>query len=215
MQLESASGIVLRTRPLTETSLIVHWLTEEQGRIATVAKGARRPRSTFRGKLDLFYEARFTFQRSRRSDLHGLREVGLIGTHPVLRTDLPRLRQACYAALLVELVSETDTPLPALHALLTDLVRTLDTQPAAPHFPVAFESRVLADAGLLPDLARTRLTAGSRQILGALGRLEFAETLRVRPTAGQWDEIRSFLGDLVMQHCGRVPSGREAALACG
>ena len=37
---ESATGIILRTRPFTETSLIVNWLTAEQGRISTVAKGA-------------------------------------------------------------------------------------------------------------------------------------------------------------------------------
>ena len=64
--IETASGLVLRTRPLTETSLIVHWLTPQSGRIATVAKGARRPKSPFRGKLDLFYLADFSFVRSRR-----------------------------------------------------------------------------------------------------------------------------------------------------
>ena len=56
---EQATGWVLRKRLLTETSLIVHWLTAEQGRVATVAKGARRPKSPYRGKLDLFYLADF------------------------------------------------------------------------------------------------------------------------------------------------------------
>jgi recombinational DNA repair protein (RecF pathway) len=53
--IETAAGLVMRTRPLTETSLIVHWLTPTLGRLATVAKGARRANSPFRGKLDLFY----------------------------------------------------------------------------------------------------------------------------------------------------------------
>ena len=85
---ESASGIILRTRLLTETSLIVHWLTAKSGRIATVAKGARRAKSPFLGKLDLFYEADFSFGRSRRSDLHILREVILRETHGAIRTDI-------------------------------------------------------------------------------------------------------------------------------
>ena len=51
-----AIGLILRTRRLTETSLIVHWLTAEEGRVATVAKGALRPKSPFRGKLDLCYK---------------------------------------------------------------------------------------------------------------------------------------------------------------
>ena len=33
--IETTRGIILRTRPLTETSLIVHWLTPDLGRLAT------------------------------------------------------------------------------------------------------------------------------------------------------------------------------------
>src|ERR1700752_833910 len=97
---ERTTGLIVRTRPLTETSLIVHWLTPDLGRIATVAKGARRSKSPFRGKLDLFYLAEFSFSRSRRSELHTLREVGLLDTNGALRKDLGCLRQACYAAAL-------------------------------------------------------------------------------------------------------------------
>ena len=78
--IQSATGLILRTRPLTETSLIVHWLTPDFGRMATVAKGARRAKSPFLGRLDLFYLADFSFSRSRRSDLHALREVSLRDT---------------------------------------------------------------------------------------------------------------------------------------
>lgn len=84
MQAERAHGIILRTRPLTETSLIVNWLTPDLGRLSTVAKGARRTKSPFRGKLDLFYEADFSFQRSRRSELHALREIVLRETNAPL-----------------------------------------------------------------------------------------------------------------------------------
>ena len=70
---ERSQGIILRIRPLTESSLIVHWLAPESGRLSTVAKGAKRPKSPFRGKLDLFFAAEFSFHRSRRSDLHTLR----------------------------------------------------------------------------------------------------------------------------------------------
>src|SRR5678816_84142 len=98
---ERASGIILRTRPLTETSLIVHWLTPEQGRIAVVAKGARRPKSPFAGKLDLFYEGDFSFSRSRKSDLHNLREVTLLVLHRRLREDLACLNAATYCVVLI------------------------------------------------------------------------------------------------------------------
>src|ERR1700684_1267268 len=110
--IENATGIILRTRPLTETSLIVHWLTPEFARLATVAKGARRQKSPFAGKLDLFYLADFSFQRSRRSELHQLREVSLRQTHAAIRREMEYLQQASYSAALIEQTTEMETPLP-------------------------------------------------------------------------------------------------------
>ena len=127
---ERTQGLILRTRPLTETSLIVQWLTPDAGRIATVAKGARRPNSPFRGKLDLFYLADFSFSRSRRSDLHTLREVLLLDTHTRLREELGYLQQASYCAALIEQTTETETPLPAVYKLMTDLLNHLPTRPS-------------------------------------------------------------------------------------
>src|SRR5579862_6207308 len=115
---ETATGLVLRTRPLTETSLIVHWLTRDLGRLATVAKGARRPQSGFRGKLDLFYLADFSFARSRRSELHTLREVRLLDTHKALRENIAYLQQAAYGVALVKQTTETETPLAEVFELL-------------------------------------------------------------------------------------------------
>ena len=137
--IESATGLILRTRPLTETSLIVHWLTPGLGRLATVAKGARRAKSPFRGKLDLFYLADFSFARSRRSELHTLREVSLRETHGYLRHEIGRLRQASYCAALIEQATETETPLPALFDLLTSLLRHLSSLPLHAQTVFAFE----------------------------------------------------------------------------
>src|SRR5258708_14951215 len=124
---ENAIGLVLRTRPVTETSLIVHWLPPEFGRLATVAKGARRPKSPFRGKLDLFYLVDFSFSRSRRSELHSLREVSLLEPHAALRHDLAYLQQAAYCVRLLEQTTETETPLESIFELLRGF---LDSLPA-------------------------------------------------------------------------------------
>ncbi len=211
MSVERASGVILRTRLLTETSLIVHWLTPEQGRLATVAKGARRAKSPFRGKLDLFYEADFNFQRSRRSDLHLLREVVLRDPHPGLRTDLARLRQAAYAALLIEAATETQTPLVAISGLFRELLASLSAAPM-PHRLLAFELKLLTELGLQPDLTASRLSPGVQKIARALADLPLGDTVRVRPTPKQAAELTRFLGSFLSYHLGRVPSGRAAAL---
>jgi DNA repair protein RecO (recombination protein O) len=149
---ERASGIILRTRPLTETSLIVQWLTREAGRISTVAKGARRPRSPFLGKLDLFYEADFSFVRSRKSELHTLREVSLRQTHSRLREDLSRLKAAAYCAVLLEQGTERETPLPEFYALAADALAFLDQCNPTTAFVFSLELKFLALSGMLPSL---------------------------------------------------------------
>ena len=45
---------VLHTQPFKETSLLVELFSKQHGRIAAVAKGARRPRSAMRGMLQSF-----------------------------------------------------------------------------------------------------------------------------------------------------------------
>ena len=51
---ENQPVFVLHTYPFKETSLVVELLTRDFGRVAAVAKGARRPRSAMRGMLQSF-----------------------------------------------------------------------------------------------------------------------------------------------------------------
>jgi DNA repair protein RecO (recombination protein O) len=213
VSLESASGVVLRVRLLTETSLIVHWLTAGHGRLAVVAKGARRPKSPFRGRLDLFYAGEFTFQRSRRSDLHNLRELRLTETHPALRTDLARLRQAAYAALLIELATESETPVPQVFDLFLELLSALEAGPATPELLLAFELKLLTASGLQPDFTASALDAGARQIAHALATFPLADCGRVRSSLVQAGALQRFLHGFLIYHFERVPRGRAEALA--
>ena len=208
--IESATGIILRTRPLTETSLILLWLTPACGRISTVAKGARRPRSPFLGRLDLFYEADFTFSRSRRSELHALREVSLRETHPVLRHELGYLQQASYCAALIQQATETETPLPAAFELLRGLLAHLPKQSAQPQTIFAFELKLLRELGLTPDLAKARLTPGAKQIVTALSASDWTAVARLKLSEAQLTELRRFLHGFLIFHLGRIPKGRMA-----
>jgi DNA repair protein RecO (recombination protein O) len=212
---ESASGIILRTRPLTETSLIVHWLTPELGRVATVAKGARRPKSPFAGKLDLFYSADFSFGRSRRSELHTLREVNLRGTRPAIREDIERLQQAAYAAAFIEQATETETPLPEIYHLLQDFLRWLCESPPEPRNIFALELKLLRELGMEPDLGETSLTAGTQKIISGLLEAGWAESARLKLSAAQVAEIRQWLHGFLIFHLGRLPRGRAAAVEAG
>jgi DNA repair protein RecO (recombination protein O) len=210
--IESATGIILRTRPLTETSLIVEWLTPSAGRISTVAKGARRPKSPFMGKLDLFYEGDFTFSRSRRSQLHTLREVSLRETHATLRRELGCLRQASYAAKLVEQTTETDTPLPGVYHLMRGFLEELPKHPPQPQTVFAFELRLLHELGQQPDTEKGHLTSGVKAVVRTLAENDWASCFRLKLSDAQIKELRQFLHGFIIFHLGRIPAGRNAAI---
>jgi DNA repair protein RecO (recombination protein O) len=209
---ERTTGIILRTRPLTETSLIVHWLTPDCGRIATVAKGARRAKSPFRGKLDLYFLAEFSFQRSRRSELHTLREVSLRETHSALRTDLGYLHQAAYCAALIEQTTETETPLVEIFNLFKGFVETLPKQSPQALTIFAFEIKLLNVLGLQPDLTETKLSEGSKSLLERLAEFDWASLMRIKLSAPQAAEIRQFLHGFLIYHLEKIPQARTAAL---
>ena len=107
MTAETLHAILLRRTRFSETSLIVSWFSQEQGKLKTVAKGALRSKSGFAGKLDLFFQCELSISWSRRSELHSLREVVLIEPFAGIRSDY---RNTLAAGYFLELVEETTEP---------------------------------------------------------------------------------------------------------
>lgn len=117
--MERAHGTIIRMTRLTETSLIVHWCTERDGIIKTVAKGALRPKSPFAGKLDLFFQAELNWVRSRSGELHTLREVSVTDYRESLRKKYKNTVLASYFGELLAHVVEPEHPVPELFDLLS------------------------------------------------------------------------------------------------
>ena len=102
------------------------WCTESLGCIQTVAKGARRPKSPFAGKLDLFFEADIAIAPSRKSNLHTLTEVALRNPFAGIRKNYMRTQTAAYFVELIEVCTERDHHEPELFALLRRAFGYLD-----------------------------------------------------------------------------------------
>lgn len=128
--MDQSEGVIIRLTKLTETSLIVHWCTKDHGVIKTVAKGARRAKSPFAGKLDLFYSAEFSWTRSRKSELHTLREVVISDYREGLRLKYANTLMAAYFTELLSHVTELEFPVPELYDLLLRGLGYLDDQGA-------------------------------------------------------------------------------------
>jgi DNA repair protein RecO (recombination protein O) len=171
---ETTAAILLRKRKFSETSLIVSWCTESLGCVQTVAKGARRAKSPFAGKLDLFFETEISIVRSRKSDLHTLSEVALKNPFAGIRSNYLRTQTAAYFVELIEICTERDHREPELFALLHRAFGYLDgnnpTRRAVSHF----ETELARIAGV-HDIRK--LKANPAFALGNLfGRLPLSRT---------------------------------------
>jgi DNA repair protein RecO (recombination protein O) len=124
----ATEAILIRTTRLTDTSLIVHWFTESDGLLKTVAKGALRPKSVFAGKLDLFFSGEIGVVPARKGELHILREVAISNWRQGLRRQYATTLMAGYFCQLVEAAVEPGHADALLHDLLRRGLDHLDVE---------------------------------------------------------------------------------------
>ena len=173
-RMESTEAILLRKRKFSDTSLIVSWCTESLGCIQTVAKGARRTKTPFAGKLDLFFEAEISVVRSKRSNLHTLTEIVLKNPFSGIRSNYLRTQTAAYFVELIEICTERDHREPELFGLLRRAFSYLNANDPTLRAVTHFETELARIAGVR-DLKK--LEAYSAFALGNLfGRLPLSRT---------------------------------------
>jgi DNA repair protein RecO (recombination protein O) len=209
MELERAEAIVLRTQPITESSLIVTWFTREFGKVKTMAKGARRPKSPFRGKIDLFYLDEIVFLRSRRSDLHLLHDCFLEKPHAILRESVRSLVAASYAVELVEVATEPEDANPRVFRLLRDVLGGLERR-GNDTLLIWFELKLLAAVGWKP---KWMASSGASKLLVSLASTSLTGAQRVLLSTAQAAEAREVLWRFWDLHVSKSPRSRKL-LAC-
>src|SRR5256714_7280136 len=173
-QVDTTDAILLRKRKFSDTSLIVSWCTESFGCIQTIAKGARRPKSPFGGKLDLFFEAEIAIVRSRKSDLHTLTEAVLKNPFVGIRTNYLRTQTAAHFVELIEICTERDHREPELFGLLRRAFGYLNANDPTARAIAHFEGELARITGVHDQ---TRLKSDPAFALGNLfGRLPLSRT---------------------------------------
>jgi len=151
------------------------------GVVQTVARGARRPKSPFAGRLDLFFEAEISVALSRKSTLHTLRELTILEPFSGIRSQHLRTQVASYFVELVELCTETDQHEPQIFDLLRRSFGFLDQHDPEWRVVTFFETELARIAGV-HDARRANAAGGIGDLFGRLpaGRAALAEALQKR-----------------------------------
>jgi DNA repair protein RecO (recombination protein O) len=162
-------AIVLRSLRYGEADRILHVYTPQRGRVSAIAKGVRRARSRFGGRLEPFFRLQLDLHEGR-GELLTVTGAQTVEAYPRLRADARALDAAARACDAVGRLFETGEPHPNVFNLLcrrlslldegaSDASRSADSSQTADRRSaggradaLAFRLKLLLAAGLAPQL---------------------------------------------------------------
>jgi DNA repair protein RecO (recombination protein O) len=149
MSLYRDRGVVLRTYKLGEADRIVVLITSGHGKVRAVAKGVRRTKSRFGGRLEPLSHVELLLYEGRELDI--VTQAEIIEPWRLLYEDLNRLAQGLAMAEATEQVAQEREPSEPLYRMLVGALRIL-AERAGPLVVGAYYWKLLALDGAGPVL---------------------------------------------------------------
>jgi DNA repair protein RecO (recombination protein O) len=152
MGLRRDQGIVLRSYPFGEADRVVVILSPNNGKLRTVAKGIRKTKSRFGGRLEPFTHVDLVLYEGRNLDT--ITQVSAIEVFPSVRSDLDRVLAAGAMVEAIDLVSSEREPSHRLFLLLQRGLRALDAGNGGADLVTSFLLKLSEIIGFAPALDR-------------------------------------------------------------
>jgi DNA repair protein RecO (recombination protein O) len=168
--LVKSEAIVLRSMRYGEADRILHVYTPHRGRVSAIAKGVRRARSRFGGRLEPFFRLQIELHEGR-GELLTVTGAQTMDGYSSLRGDAGALDAAARACDAVGRLFETSEPHPGVFNLLCRKLSLLDETPASATraSALAFRLKLLVAAGLAPQLSACACCGGYEHLVGFSG----------------------------------------------
>lgn len=150
MTLYRDEGIVLRTHKLGEADRIVVLVTAGHGKVRAVAKGVRRTKSRFGGRLEPISHVSLLLYEGRELDT--VTQAEAIDVFRSIREDLGRVGDAMAMLEVVDQVAQEREANPRLFQMLLGALRALEAR-RSPLLVPAFFWKLLSLEGAHPVLS--------------------------------------------------------------
>ena len=189
-------AVVLRSIRYGEADRVLHLYSSTRGRLNAIAKGARRPRSRFGGRLEPFFRVDLVLYQGR-GELATVTAAHTVDGYPALRESGAALGAAARACDAVLRLLDAEEANPAAYNLLCRYLALLDEgEPGSGRNPVTLD--IDGAAGLATALAfRLKLTLAAG----------FAPELASCARCGEADDLRGFSGAAGGVVCGACERG--------
>jgi DNA repair protein RecO (recombination protein O) len=207
-------AIVLRSLRYGEADRILHCYTPGRGRIGAIAKGVRKTRSRFGGRLEPFFRLRLVLHEGR-SDLLTVTSAETVSAFPRLREGGPTLDAAARACDAVNrLFGEAEPQPPVFHLLCNELgLLEADARHAGLANQLAFRLKLLVAAGFAPQLAACAACGEREHLVGFSG--ADGGVVCGSCEAGGFplaEEAHAFMTDALARPLADAPAGSPRAL---
>jgi DNA repair protein RecO (recombination protein O) len=150
MGLRSDQGIVVRGFPFGEADRVVVLVSPNSGKIRAVAKGIRRTKSRFGGRLEPFTHVDLVLYEGRNLDT--ITQVSVIEGFPALRDDLDRVLAAATMVEAIDAVTQEGERALRPFLLLQRGLRALEAGPRHDDLVASFLLKVADVVGMAPAL---------------------------------------------------------------
>ncbi len=209
-------AIVLRSIRYGEADRILHLYTTARGRIGAIAKGARRPKSRFGGRLEPFFRSDLVLHEGR-GELLTVTGAATVAAYPRLRSSGPCLDAAARACdAVLRLLDSAEPNLPAYN-LLCHYLALLDQPSQEPiaglHTALAFRLKLALVAGFAPELASCARCGEVEHLVGFSGAA--GGVICNSCEAGSFElgaEAHSFMVEALAKPLTETPAAEERAM---
>ena len=164
-------AVVLRSIRYGEADRILHLYSRTRGRVGAIAKGVRRPKSRFGGRLEPFFRLDMVLHQGR-GELLTVTSVATLDAYPRLRSSGSGLTAAARACDAVLRLLDSAEPNPAAYNLLCRYLTLLDgSEPltAGLETALAFRLKLALAAGFAPELASCARCGETEHLSGFSG----------------------------------------------
>ncbi|KPK63179.1 hypothetical protein AMJ83_08010 [candidate division WOR_3 bacterium SM23_42] len=147
-------GLILKTTPFKESSLIASVLTDISGKVQLLAKGVRRPKSKICGAMEPFNLDEIIYYKREFKEMYNLSDAVVIDDFEQIR-NVPKKVNA--ALVLCEFYNKTVPPEDVnaeAFSLLLNFLKTLEKSDTtdARSLAVGFLVKALSGSGVMPHL---------------------------------------------------------------
>jgi DNA repair protein RecO (recombination protein O) len=163
-------AIVLRGIRYGEADRVLHLYTPERGRVSAIAKGVRRAKSRFGGRLEPFFRLNLVLYQGK-SDLMTVTSAETLAGHPRLREHAATIDGAARACDAVSRLFGDGEPHAGVYHLLANQLALLDREPqqATRANALAFRLKLLLAAGFAPHLSSCASCGEPEHLVGFSG----------------------------------------------